>query len=68
MHIIQDSLLFCFYIDKIVGTVRRKGILVPRCIPLHRNYGDRGGGVLRGKEDRDDRWKSKKTTLKNTKP
>ena len=43
MHIIQDSLLFCFYIDKIVGTVRRKGILVPRCIPLHRNYGDRGG-------------------------
>ena len=27
-----------------------------------------GGGVLRGKKDRDDRRKSKKTTLKNTKP
>ena len=27
-----------------------------------------GGGVLRGKKDRDDRRKSYKTTLKNTKP
>ena len=27
-----------------------------------------GGGVLRGKKDRDDRRKSLKTTLKNTKP
>ena len=28
----------------------------------------RGGGVLRGKKDRDDRRKSENTTLKNTKP
>ena len=26
-----------------------------------------GEGVLRGKKDKDDRWKSQKTTLKNTK-
>ena len=30
--------------------------------------GGPGGGALRGKKDRDDRRKSKKTTLKNTKP
>ena len=30
--------------------------------------GPGGGEVLRGKKDRDDRRKSKKTTLKNTKP
>ena len=27
-----------------------------------------GGGLLQGKKDRDDHRKSKKTTLKNTKP
>ena len=48
MHIIQDSLLFCFYIDKIVGTVRRKGILVPQCIlyPYIVIMGIGGGGYF----------------------